>query len=112
MSNLTDNVFAQGRQPGDINMVDTITQLLVDAGHPNPRAWLSDPVIAEASGASPKLQQFLINRYWRIQLGSVPENTTAERYCLVDDAELGVYAKLFADALVPAIIRLNLPRPR
>ena len=112
MTNLTDNVFSQVRQPNDVNLVDTITQLMLEAGHPDPRAWLSDPVIAEASSASPKLQQFLINRYWRIQLGLVPENTTAERYCLVDDADLAVYTKLFADALVPAIVRLNLPRAR
>ena len=107
----SDNVFQTPRQEGDPNLVDEVTALLVKAGHPNPQAWLSDPVIREASAASPKLQQFLINRYWRIQLGTISENTSAERYCLFDDSSPADYLKVFGDGVVPAIVRHGLPRP-
>jgi hypothetical protein len=111
MNHLTNNVFSESRKKGDIDLVHEITQLLSIAGHPSPELWALNPTINEAKTASPKLQQFLINRYWRVQLGRCIESTTSLRYCLDDDAPVDTYLNIFMKVLVPAILRNNLPKP-
>lgn len=105
---LSANVFNEPRKVGDIDLVSEITQILINVNHPNPNNWISDPIIQEAIPAHPKLQRFLINRYWRTRLGLCLENTTRERYCLVDTGDDMVYLNIFEEAVVPSILRLNL----
>ena len=102
--------FTHQRVPGEVDLIAAVTDLLRAAHHPAPEQWLSDPAIASALGAGAKLQQFLINRYWRLQLGACESSTTAERYCLVDEGTPKDYLSIFEKALVPAILRERLPR--
>jgi hypothetical protein len=111
MTTLTNNVFAEPRKVGDIDLVQQVSQLLTDAGHPAPTSWTLNTTIEEAKDAAPKLQQFLINRYWRVQFGRCAESTTSLRYCLDDDAPPETYINIFMKVLVPAILRNNLPKP-
>lgn len=106
--NLTQNAFTETRQPGDIDLVSEITNLLKVAGHSNPYKWQDHPTVMEALGAHPKLQRFLINRYWRIQLSNLAVSTTRERYCLIDTGEYTDYLKIFNDAIIPTIIKNNI----
>ena len=77
MNHLTKNAFPEVRQPGDPDAVAEITAILQAAGHPNPSAWESDSLVQEAKPAAPKLQRFLINRYWRLKLASRPGTVTS-----------------------------------
>jgi hypothetical protein len=104
MRSLTDNAFSEPRKDGDICLVMAITQELERLGHPNPTAWHDDPIIQEALTASPKLQQFLINRHWRQSLGLCDFNTSLQRFCLFDDSSAENYLKVFRDAVIPTIV--------
>ena len=108
-ANLTKNAFPEERQPGDPDAVAEITELFREAGHPNPEAWLSHPLIQEAKTAAPKLQRFLVNRYWRDQLGALEKSTTPERFCLQDgDVNHLEYVKVFKQIVVPTIVEYKL----
>ncbi len=105
---LTNNVFTEVRQPDDIDLVKNITDILIANNHPNPTGWIHNPIIQEAVSAAPKLQRFLINRFWRMKLGMCADNTTRERFCLVDTGDYLEYLKLFKVAIVPCILRNQL----
>jgi ABC-type uncharacterized transport system permease subunit len=105
---LTTNAFTETRQVGDIDLVSEITNILASVGHKSPSAWVSDPIVQEAIGQHPKLQRFLINRFWRTQLGLCLESTTRERYCLVDTGIDTVYLEIFRIAVAPSIVKLNI----
>ena len=107
MKTTIENVFAEPRKEGDIDLIAQITDLLQKANHPNPQAWQAHPTIQEAFNKSPKLQLFLINRYWRLELGSYPEDTCRQRYCLTDDCPFGEYVKIFEAAILPVVLRNN-----
>lgn len=109
MTSLTRPAFDEERKEGDPDLVAEITSLLVQANHPTPQRWLSSPLIQEAAfPCTPKLQLFLINRYWRVELGRVP-NTQPERYCLMDgDVNYKEYLASFARHVVPRIVKEGL----
>lgn len=104
--------FFKERQENDIDLVEAITQVLTETGHSAPRRWSEHPDIIAARTKTPKMQQFLINRYWRLALGSAHESTQAERFCLDDLSDPANYLKIFKGAVAPAIVRLDLPPAR
>ena len=105
---IIENVFQETRQPGDIDLIDEIIKILESAKHPNPSKWAQDYTMNEALTAHPKLQRFLINRYWRIQLGLCPVSTTRERFSLVDTGSFDDYLNIFRVAVAPSIVKYNL----
>ena len=108
MDQLISNVFLAPRVPEDLDLIQCVTQILMELGHPTPGSWESNPVLADAMNANPKLQRFLINRHWRTVLGMSSENTTRERYCLLDTGEDTEYLQIFRDAVGPTIVKLGL----
>jgi len=111
MNHLTKNAFPEVRQPGDPDAVAEITAILQAAGHPTPTAWESDSLIQEAKPAAPKLQRFLINRYWRLKLASLEPtvHTQAERYCLIDDdIKHEDYIRVFGEHVAPTLVKHQL----
>jgi hypothetical protein len=96
------------RQPGDIDLVQEITALLVKANHPNPTNWSGQLAMKEPHLEGPKLQRFLINRYWRVKMGMCPDNSTMERFCLIDSGEDKEYLAIFETNILPFIIKNNL----
>lgn len=105
---LTSNAFEDTRKPGDIDLVVEISNILALQNHPNPIKWTYDDIIQEAIGAAPKLQRFLINRYWRVQLGLCSVSTTHERFCLIDTGSYEDYLKIFRNVIAPTIVKLRL----
>ena len=105
---ITSNVFYEVRQPGDINLVTEIVKIFEKIGHPNSMNWINDPMMKEAIDAHPKLQRFLINRFWRVQLGLCSESTTRERFSLVDTGTFNEYLSIFEAAVAPSIIKYKL----
>lgn len=105
---ITENVFAEPRKPDDLDLLNEVSKLLENAGHPSPNKWTQSSLLVDAIYAAPKLQRFLINRFWRVSLGNCSENTSKERYCLVDNGQDTVYLQIFKDAIVPSIIKYKL----
>ncbi len=94
-----------------IDPVEAIVTLLTDAGHPEPRKWLSglDPV-ALLPDANQQVKRFLVNRYWRPVLGMVAgEDTSVARYCMMDDGPMYTWLLLFSESVVPVIVKHQLP---
>lgn len=97
----------------DIDPVEDVCQLLANAGHPNPLAWL-DNIHPDALNKEidPDVRRFLVNRQWHQILGLVDEDTTKARYCLVDKGPLNVWLVLFKQTVVPLAVRLQLPNEK
>lgn len=50
-----------------------------------------------------------LNRYWRIELGRLPVNTTSERECLIDQIAPRDWLRHFQSSVLPTILRFELP---
>lgn len=96
------------RKAGDIDLVDEVTTLLRSAGHPNPSEWSNQLAMSNVHSQGPKLQRFLINRYWRMKMGMCEQNSTMERFCLIESGEDSDYLEIFKVNIVPFIIRNKL----
>ena len=106
MNNLFKNVFTDVRTATDVCYVDIITKLLTDLGHPNPSNWFDQlKNTQEIKAAAPKLQRFLINRALRISFGLLEADTTAVRFCLVDDCDHEGYMEVFQTVVAPAMLQ-------
>lgn len=91
-------------------LAEKITAFLEQQGHPRPRDWLQGlPPVATAPGTPPDYQRFLINVYWREQIGTLPIDTMNVRYCLVDDGSVAEWLGLFQSSVVKCIVANNLP---
>ena len=96
------------RLPGDVDLVNEITNLLSQAGHPAPSNWENQLAMANPRTLGPNLQRFIINRYWRVKLGICEQNSTMERFCLIDSGEYKDYLEIFKVNVIPFIIKNNL----
>ena len=110
MDPIFPNVFTDERKPEDVNLINEITNLLKNAGVENPSNWINNQIIFEASNAGPKLERFLVNRYWRLRLAEVNSNESIALACLKElhDLDTGDYLKIFNKYVVPRIVFLNL----
>lgn len=100
--------FRDHRLPDDPNVIELIDQVLKSKGYQDQFNWTAHPSIVEAQGYEPKLQQLLINRYWRLKLSGAKENTQLVRYCLNDEMDLKSYLDIFDKQVAPVIVRLGL----
>lgn len=101
---MNTNPFPE-RQLNDTDLVAEVTKLLQGAGHPNPYHWETQLGVADSHVIGPKLQRFLANRYWRLKMGLCKEDSTMERYCLIESGEDKDYLEIFQVNILPFIIR-------
>ena len=91
-------------------LVQVITDLLRKHNHPAPSEWESqvhqDAFISPDQG----IQRFLINRYWRQEIGLYNENTIAIRQYLIDQGSINDWLRLFEQGVIPCVIRNIQPR--
>lgn len=95
-----------------ISLVEAITALLIAENHPDPQRWIQGLHPDVFITPDVNIQRFLINRYWRLQLQSLPENTMNARYCLVDEEHIAPkdWLRIFKQGVLPCILKNNLPR--
>lgn len=92
------------------SLVESITALFVKLGHTNPAAWVAGLHEDVHKPSTPvDVQRFLINRYWRVQIGAILSDTMDVRYCLVDTGSIKDYLRIFEQGVAPCIIKNNLP---
>lgn len=106
----SSNIHAEQEPP---RLVQAMTHLLREAGHPHPDAWEKDPQLHRDAFTYPDegVQRFLINRYWRMQIQRLPEDTMNVRYCLLDERHVKTvdWLRVFKEGVVPCILRNQLP---
>ena len=92
-------------------LVNLITDLLTKHGHPNPNEW--EQLVHKDAFISPDqgIQRFLINRYWRMQIMTLSEDTIDIRYCLVDEPHIKTtdWLRIFQKGVLPCILKHQLP---
>ena len=106
-----DNIFTTPRVEGEVNLVAACRQLLVDAGlllkvQAN---YDTNRYIVDAEPLGLKAQRFLLNKYWSVQLMSLPNDTQAERFCLLPEGTADDWLTSFKDRVLPTIINAQLP---
>lgn len=96
---------------GPLDLVGSITNMMVQAGHPRPDAWmrLLDPK-AHDLNLDDNYRRFLINRVLRMALADAPELTLDIRYCLVDTGDYDRWFALIASEVIPCMVTNDLPR--
>lgn len=94
-------------------LADRITAILAKHGHPRPADWLAGLRAVHVDAVTPStpedIQRFLINRYWHLQLGTLPFNTMDQRYCLVPNGTIDRWLQLFDEMVAPLVVQHNLP---
>jgi len=89
---------------------DKVTQLLTDANHPNPSAWVND--LVKTMGEQVKQEQapvarVAVNSYWAHKLGMLGINkridTANERFCLEDRCSEKEWHELMKKIVTPTI---------
>lgn len=103
---VNNNPFPE-RQEGDINLVSEVTALLSAAGSTDPFSWQTRLGVEDPNVIGPKLQRFLVNRYWRLKMGLSPADSTMPRYCLVESGLDSEYLEIFKTNILPFIIQNN-----
>jgi hypothetical protein len=103
---MNTNPFPE-HQPGDTDLVAEVSKLLKEAGHSNPFSWEQQLGVVDSHRIGPKLQRFLINRYWRLKMGLCRADSTMERYCLIESGEDKDYLEIFKVNILPFIIKNN-----
>jgi hypothetical protein len=87
-------------------LVEEITNILTELGHPNPNLWKEDNNIKVAiSSNSGTYERLYVNRYWREYLGLLPTDTMTARFCLDDNEPTSTYLKYFRQVVAPIIIQ-------
>lgn len=93
-----------------INLVEAITNILVEAGHGRPSDWQRKVDKTAFETDNQNFQRFLINRGFHLILGGVvTEDTMNARYCLVDTGSIDDYLRLFKTEVAPILVRANVP---
>ena len=94
-----------------IDPVTAVTQVLADAGHPEPQKWLAGLDPQASDPATPQdYRRFLVNRHWRPILGMVEgDDSSIPRYCLMDTGPMYTWLLLFKESVAPFAVKHNLP---
>lgn len=95
-----------------VTPIEAVTALLIAGGHPNPQLWLQELHPDAFATNNDSIQRFLINRYWRMQLQKLDENTIDARFCLVDEAHVKTvdWLRVFKEGVLPCILSHQLPK--
>lgn len=87
------------------NLADSICDILAKYNHPDPVGWKQylHPDVFKTPDLN--VQRFLINRYWRQEIGLYPENTINVRSYLIDQGEFSDWLRLFEEGVVQCVLR-------
>ncbi|MGI9214022.1 MAG: hypothetical protein ACR2HF_16255 [Methylococcaceae bacterium] len=65
--------------------------------------------VQDARDKNPRVQRFLLNQYWNLQLMACPAISINERYCLIYQGEITDWQRLMDDTIFPFAQRNRLP---
>ena len=91
------------------DLIRRVCTALSQANHPNPEYWVTRINQDAIIHADPSIRRFLINQYWRLQLGRVDLhldiNTLSERMCLIEEGTLDNWIEKFRLKVAPCIVQ-------
>jgi hypothetical protein len=104
-------IFLKERAPEDLDLVESVRNLLVNSGllPEVMKNFDNSNYIRQASSLQPEAQRFLLNRFWNLQLLVVEQSTIEERFCLITTGEYTDWLRLFKDKILPCAIANRLP---
>lgn len=105
------NMYNQNRQADDIDLVQEVRKILMEAGlgQKLPGAYDNNHYIIEAANKPSSIQRYILNRYWNHQLLTCNANSMDQRYCLIPNGEISDWIDLFKSSVLPFIVEHNLP---
>lgn len=103
--------FFMPRLENEIDLVSEVRNILIEAGLGNILAdtYDSHHFILEAVNKPSHVQRYFMNRYWNLQLMTIPSKSIEQRYCLIPNGEISDWLKLFKQSVIPFLIGNNLP---
>ena len=110
--NASVNIYNTPRVSGELDMVQAVRNLLcsVGLGDRLPEAYDANRFIIEAHGKTAIAQQYNLNRYLSIQLMSVDQDATLQRYALIYEVSPKDWLTIFEQNILPALAEFDLPR--
>jgi hypothetical protein len=102
--------YNEERKPDDVDLVRVVRELLIGVGQaPKIHLFEQNDRIQEATNKRPKVQRYLMNEYWSLQIMKMPVNSIDIRYCLVNNGTIDDWIRLFRDKVLPFIMEFDLP---
>lgn len=87
-----------------ITLIEGVTLSLMDRGHPNPRAWLSDPIVAQVAAEEYAAQREVCQAFWTNKIEACGVWSIMPRYVLRQMCAQEEYLKLFSDNVAKFIV--------
>ena len=90
------------------DLVSEITNILIKHNHPNPNSWQAHLPPDAKTHSIERIRRFLINQYWREQLGNIDiagGNTIGDRFCLIEDGSVEDWLRLFDQKVMKTIMK-------
>ena len=99
------------RQDGELDLIAEVRQIMVAAGlgQKLTEAFDKNHNIITAMDKPAVVQRFQLNRYWNLQLLSVPKDTTELRLFLFPEGNVADWLAGFKQMHLPFIMENNLP---
>ncbi len=92
------------KKPG--SLMEFVSTTLETNNYLNASAWESRLPEQAWATTDPREERFLINREWRIILGTIPgEETFNVRYCLIDTGDVEDWKRIFLRGVLPFILK-------
>ena len=88
-----------------VNLFEIVTNILTTKGHKKPTKWQEGINHQQICKLPYDSQRKLINCHLRLVLGSMSEDTSRERYCLVDDVPCDNWVELFEREIADTMVR-------
>lgn len=101
--------YLRAPQPDEIDLVDATKAILARHGL-DVDAFLASHDVQEAVGRNESVQRYWLNRYWNVQLMSVPANSIEERFCLIPNGSAQTWLDLFEKKIVAFCKKHGLPK--
>lgn len=108
--NNANPMYDAPRTNDDIDLIQVVRNLLVNAGISTIQCYDNSKHIMEAKSKKPEIQRFLLNQYWNLQLLSTSANSINERFSLVPNGTIESWLKLFTQVVLPFIVKHDLPK--
>lgn len=91
-----------------VNLFEVVSNILSTRGHKNPSKWQGSLNHQQIGKLPYESQRKLVNSHLRLVLGSIDEDTSRERFCLVDDVPFDNWVELFEREIADTMVRNGL----
>lgn len=103
--------YNSDRVEGELDLVKEVRDRFVSLGLADKLqdGYDTNRFILEAVGKNSHVQQFLLNRYLTLQLMASQNETSIERYALMNEVNPSAWLTVFEKRILPAVVNNDLP---